>query len=114
MHNLKFLLCFQFLIEDDMTDQDIVRILQDESERSQMAMNLMEEKIFHKSNHKSESEQDCTSMCPSGDSYRSSDDNSVKSECFTGRDKVCKWVKTDPVQRGKIKSLLMDMTISKY
>jgi hypothetical protein len=34
-------------------------------------------------------------MCTSGDGNRSSDENSVKSECFIGRDKVGKWVKTD-------------------
>jgi hypothetical protein len=60
-----------------------------------MAMNLMKKEIFNKSNHKSVSEQDCPTMCTSGDSYRSSDANSVKSECFTVRDKVCKWAKTD-------------------
>jgi hypothetical protein len=65
-----------------MTTQETVRILQEESERSQMVMNQMTMEIFNNSNYKSESEQDCLTMCTSRDSYRSSDDNSVKSECF--------------------------------
>jgi hypothetical protein len=95
MENSVMLLCFKFLRADDMTTQEIVSTLQEESERSQMVTNLIKMEIFNKSNYKSECEQDCLTMCTSGDGYRSSDDNSVKSECFIGRDMVCKWVKTD-------------------
>jgi hypothetical protein len=87
-----------------MTDEVTVRILQKESDEEVIDGDETdgEEEITTKNDHESESEQDCLTTGTTGNaSNNSEDENSVNSEYFIGRDKVCKWMETDFSQQSK-------------
>jgi hypothetical protein len=90
-----------------MTDEETVRILQEESDEEVIDGDETggEEQITTKRDHENESEQDCLTTGTTGNDITSSEDeNSVNSESFIGRDMACKWMETDFSMQSKTRS----------